>query len=319
MADTTAATRFGDPPSVQRLGTALQGTASRLDRLQAMLNGQVTGLVPEGWSGAAAQAFAQNWQRQRDATGQLGGTMNVLSGTMRTLSMALAAAKARFEAAQRMAQANRLVITPELVVMAVNPSDQQSVAMVPVVQAEVDAAWAMAEAARQTAEQSNQAVLDGLLRILDILLTLLGGLRGGGRRIGSTRRPVPSREEAWRQREREIEEQRRRAWERHERVRDPRFRQEMERMHGPPPADGNRYAAHHNFPVENSAEFRRLGIEPNNPAWGSWVREADHRGFSDQLRRDWNSFFANNPGATRQQAFDFARDLGRKYGYPTPF
>lgn len=316
MTGSGAAAHFGDPPSVEQAGATAQRTASELERLRALLNGQVTALVPGGWSGPASSAFAQHWRQQHDATGQLGSTANVFSGTMRTLAMALSAAKARFEAAERMAQANRLVITPNLTVMPLNPSDQQAVAMIPTVQTEVNAAWTMAQAARETAESSNQAVRDGLMRILDILLMLL--TRRPGRSPG-IRRPVPSREEAWRRREREIEEQRRRDFERHERSRPPNYRNEMEQMHGPPPADGHRYEAHHNFPVERSAEFRRLGIEPNNPAWGSWIREAEHRGFSDQFRRDWNSFFEHNPNATRSEVFDFARTLGRKYGYTPPF
>jgi hypothetical protein len=139
--------------------------------------------------------------------------------------------------------------------------------------------------------------------------------RGGGSRR--------QREEdaAYRERERQRREQQEQDWRRYERqrYRGSDYAQGIEKIYGGPPKDGNTYVGHHNFPVKYGEKFEKLGIDTSNPAWGSWVRERDHQGFSAQYERDWGSFFDNNPGATRADALKFGRELGNKYGYKVPF
>ncbi|HEV8558660.1 MAG TPA: hypothetical protein VGR06_20010 [Actinophytocola sp.] len=141
------------------------------------------------------------------------------------------------------------------------------------------------------------------------------GRRGGG---ANRQREV---DRAYRERERQRQQEEQEAWQRYERqrYRGSDYTQGMEKIYGPPPKDGNTYVGHHNFPVKYGRKFEELGIDTSNPAWGSWVREGDHRGFSAQFERDWSSFFQNNPNATRADAFKFVRELGNKYGYKIPF
>ena len=140
------------------------------------------------------------------------------------------------------------------------------------------------------------------------------------RRGGGSRR---QREEdaAYRERERQRREQQEQDWRRYERqrYRGSDYANGMEKIYGGPPKDGNTYVGHHNFPVKYGDKFEKLGIDTSNPAWGSWVREGDHQGFSSQFEKDWGSFFQNNPNATRADAFKFVRELGNKYGYKIPF
>lgn len=95
------------------------------------------------------------------------------------------------------------------------------------------------------------------------------------------------------------------------------YRRQCEAIYGPPPGSG-RYEAHHNFPVEFHADFRRLGIDTSDPRYCSWVEYDQHRGMSTEYSRDWEAFF-QNPNANRQDALNFARELGKKYDYSIPW
>jgi hypothetical protein len=147
-----------------------------------------------------------------------------------------------------------------------------------------------------------------------------GGVRRIFGRRGSAQR---QREEdrAYAQRERERQRQESQDWRRYERTRyrGDRYSEGMEQIYGPPPNDGNTYVGHHNFPVKYGDKFEKLGIDTSNPAWGSWVREGDHQGFSAQFEKDWGSFFEHNPNPTHSDALKFARELGNKYGYKIHF
>jgi len=77
----------------------------------------------------------------------------------------------------------------------------------------------------------------------------------------------------------------------YENQRNPQFRQDLAKIYGEGPPGS---VAHHNFPVEYSGKFQQLGIDTKNAAWGSWVNESDHIGFTPELRKDWDSFW-NTP------------------------
>ncbi|MFL6144411.1 MAG: WXG100 family type VII secretion target [Labedaea sp.] len=147
-----------------------------------------------------------------------------------------------------------------------------------------------------------------------------GGIKSIFGKRGSAQR---KREEdrAYDQRERERQRQQNADWQRYERehYRGNDYTKGMEEIYGAPPKDGHTYVGHHNYVVKFGRRFEELGINTNDPAWGSWVRETDHQGFSRQLEQDWSSFFQNNPNATRSDAVAFARALGKKYGYNVPF
>ena len=65
--------------------------------------------------------------------------------------------------------------------------------------------------------------------------------------------------------------------------------------------------------------LQKLGIDPNNPAYGSWVEEKAHQGWTPQNRADWDAFFRNNPNPTRLDVYKFGTEMGQKYGYGTHF
>jgi uncharacterized protein YukE len=136
-----------------------------------------------------------------------------------------------------------------------------------------------------------------------------------------SRRQLREEERVYRERERERRKQIAEDWRRYERsrYRGDKYAEGLGEIYGPPPNDGNTYVAHHNFPVKYGRRFSELGIDTSNPAWGSFVRETEHQGFSAQYEKDWGSFFQNNPNATRADAFKFVRELSQKYGYQVPF
>jgi hypothetical protein len=170
---------FGSPQTVGRLGDAAEQTTSELDRLLGTLNAGVRGLLPGAWRGSAATAFGQHWQGMSGAGGQAGQMAGVWSGTMRTLSGELGAAKLRFEQAQAQATTQGLVILPTLEVVPCNADDPNAWRAAAQVQREVNAAREMAEAARATARQANEAVAAGLDRVVSVLAQLVGIGRAG--------------------------------------------------------------------------------------------------------------------------------------------
>jgi hypothetical protein len=118
-----------------------------------------------------------------------------------------------------------------------------------------------------------------------------------------------------------LAQQKEKAWRIAENARNPRYAKEMEQLtalHGPKPPGA---VAHHNFPVEYSGRLRALGIETENPATGTWVSARDHMNFTPELRKDWAAFFEapRNTPITRDEVYNFARTMGDKYGYKTPF
>ncbi|HET9143017.1 hypothetical protein [Actinophytocola sp.] len=186
---------------------------------------------------------------------------------------------------------------------------------------------------RTEAPPSNSGVGE---RIVDVLTNLasalsptkvVNGIASAWRGVRAifgrrpSRRQLREEERVYRERERERRKQISEDWRRYERsrYRGDRYSEGIGEIYGPPPNDGQTYVGHHNFPVKYARKFEQLGIDTSNPAWGTHVREIDHRGFSTQFERDWGSFFQNNPNATRADAFKFVRELATKYGYRVPF
>jgi hypothetical protein len=75
--------------------------------------------------------------------------------------------------------------------------------------------------------------------------------------------------------------------------------------------------AHHIFPHALRKEFAKFDIDVNNPLFGAWWEKASHRAAAAGYNREWRTFLTSSP--TREQIFDFARALGRKYGFETQF
>jgi RHS repeat-associated protein len=77
--------------------------------------------------------------------------------------------------------------------------------------------------------------------------------------------------------------------------------------------------AHHIFPYALRGDFGRIGIDVNRPRFGAWWEKAGHRANAFRYNQAWRTFFRENPNATRDQALDYGRELGRRYGFETRF
>jgi uncharacterized protein YukE len=339
---TDPANPFGDPAGIQALSQKLEHTGTELEQLRQTLNRAAQGVYPDLWHGRAGEAFGANLQQQLDAVSRLGQLTTSQASTLSTLSMALAEARFDFEQARIFCMSNGLIITPELRVFPVNPTDPHAGAMARMMQSQIDLIKYNAELAVRQAAGGNQAAIEETLELTGVLLHLIplegqiAALIARLRqlvRIGRTGTEVDrwsAAEQDLARRQRVIDQQTDNLWRDFENQRSDRYRQEVAQLQGPAPTGAQ---AHHNFPVEFSGKFQQLGIDTKNPAWGSWVDGSQHSALTPDLRQDWSSFF-NSPqmqqatqlGADpatiaqgRSDAFDFARAMGNKYGYQVPF
>jgi hypothetical protein len=137
--------------------------------------------------------------------------------------------------------------------------------------------------------------------------------------------PVPSKDAAFAQHEAELaaadKESKQKFLKQYilEYERGRNYRSEVERILGPPPADGNTYVAHHTLPVANHGALERAGFDTTNPIYGTWVEQSSHSSFSDAYGRAWDTFLQNNPQPSQQQVLDFGRGLANQYGYQSPY
>ncbi|HWC84600.1 MAG TPA: hypothetical protein VG756_31975 [Pseudonocardiaceae bacterium] len=101
--------------------------------------------------------------------------------------------------------------------------------------------------------------------------------------------------------------------------RGPNYREEVEQILGPPPADGNTYVAHHTYPVNYSAKFKELGIDTTDPTLGTWVEEGSHQTFSADYDQAWRNFFgSNSTPPTKAGAEALAKQLATDNNYTCP-
>jgi uncharacterized protein YukE len=142
---------FGRPETIDRLSDALRQASTGLNELKGALDSEVSGLVPAGWDGQAANAFGQHWQQQSAMTAQVGQSIGWMSTAMRVLASELRAALGLFQSAEMAADINGCYITPFYVVLPYSWWDLEAVAAMEFIQAEVAASMAMAEAARAQA------------------------------------------------------------------------------------------------------------------------------------------------------------------------
>jgi len=75
--------------------------------------------------------------------------------------------------------------------------------------------------------------------------------------------------------------------------------------------------AHHIFPKFLAKQFKAIGIDVNNPLFGSWVDKQHHQSFSHVYNQIWFDFLQTNP--TKQQVFQKAIDLSQTFGFTLNF
>lgn len=75
--------------------------------------------------------------------------------------------------------------------------------------------------------------------------------------------------------------------------------------------------AHHVFPLRFKPELGALGIDVNDPGFGTWWEATSHLQNSRAYNQAWQEFLGTNPN--RAQALQFGRDLMGSYGISTRF
>jgi uncharacterized protein YukE len=80
---------YGDPATLTKLATALQGSAVDLGKTASDLGWTVNLMVPSSWSGGAANAFFAHWSGEQTNMVDLGLSGSTIAGTLNRLATAL--------------------------------------------------------------------------------------------------------------------------------------------------------------------------------------------------------------------------------------
>jgi uncharacterized protein YukE len=334
-----AVDRLGGNASVIRsFADAWQRAGGRVGQVQEDLAGSVRAATAQ-WHGVAADGYRE---RAAEITADLRGVA-VLSEGMGAVALAMGevVADARTKAGELLDDlVGRLVsqtrqaieieqgVTPDVVAQA---TELISTYRTPIAEIEANVRQTIDNVEKLlTGDGSVQvAVLPALIALAvgRVLLRLLIRhlIRLERRRRQEERRRLGDPEEIWRRRElqdRELDQElRKKLEEAHTRknYRGDEYAEGMAKVYGPPPDDGKVYVGHHNFPVKFGPKFEKHGIDTTNPAWGSWVEEKQHQRFGTQFNKDWQTFFDNNPDATREDIFKFVRQLAKTHNYTVSF
>ena len=89
------------------------------------------------------------------------------------------------------------------------------------------------------------------------------------------------------------------------------FRAKLAKLTGVAPTNSD---AHHIFPRKFTAEFSSLGINNQDPIYGSWVNSAKHAKFSYAYNQWWTAFFGMN-NVTASDAFALVDFLSVLFGF----
>jgi hypothetical protein len=90
---------------------------------------------------------------------------------------------------------------------------------------------------------------------------------------------------------------------------------------GNPPAEGNKYQAHHVFPQtkEFDSFFKSYGLDKHDAKFGSWVEKHKHLSDARAYNDEWRRFINNGTEKTLELVLDFGRKLANKFGYKINF
>lgn len=330
---------FGDPATLQRVGDTAQQTAQSLAQLNALVNKDVTATVPDQWGGESASWFEQKWFSISKSLDGMGSPMEAYRQQLDGAAQVMQQAREQLTDANQFITQNGLYITPDLRVEAIDNRRPDAQAVAAVGQNKLDLARKTAGLAQQRVRDANTMLDRMAVQTERQVAAILGAVAGagGGRRTPRERvtRPRTTTEEAPRTTTEAPRTAKEKAWEAYEKEQAAQARKleqqyTMQYERGPAyrngltqtyemPRDGQVYVAHHNFPVKNSADFAKVGIDTTNPVWGSWVEAGTHQQFSPAYERSWDTFFQTNRAPTRNQVLDFGRNLANQYGYPVGF
>lgn len=95
------------------------------------------------------------------------------------------------------------------------------------------------------------------------------------------------------------------------------LRENLKRLTG---SDGIGKQAHHVLPVKFEDWFNSRGIKSiHDPKFGSWVDTKAHSSWSNKYNKSWEAFKENNPYASENEIYDFARKLSSEYDFTLNF
>lgn len=324
---------FGDPGTVEQLANSTARAATTIEELRTQVQTDVSAATRRVFDGEGATGLEYYADRVSEfliPKGGVGSPARIYHEQVKPAVDAMKKAKELLADAEKYINENGLYIKPDMTVDAMQPNRPEARAQIAVGQGKLDVARRAAEAARQQIRDANknfEKALETTRGNLDAWQQMAGG-RGGPKitpnagMAARRNRPTPqtSKEEAFKahekseaDRDKGLDKEYTKKYERGE-----GYRGELAQTH-PMPQDGRHYTAHHNFPVKNSPDFQRVGIDTTNPVWGSWVETGQHTRFSPQYEKDWDTFFATNQSPTRDQVFAEVRRLAAKHNYRLPF
>jgi len=94
------------------------------------------------------------------------------------------------------------------------------------------------------------------------------------------------------------------------------FRTNLGRLTGRIPEGAQ---AHHVFPQKFAVQFRRAGINVNDPRFGSWWEAGAHQRAARVYNNAWQKFLESKPNATAEQILQFGREISREHGLTIRF
>ncbi|HEX6352953.1 hypothetical protein [Actinophytocola sp.] len=306
------------------MADSAERTTRSLEELKKLVQTDVTATLRTAFEGEAATSFERFADRLSNILipgGGIGSPTRVYHEKVKPAAEAMAKARELLAEAEQFNSANGLYIRPDLTVDVADPNRTDAQALIAVGQGKLDVAKKAADNARQQVKAANDE-FGKTLAMAQKQLDGLGMVSGGGRgraRVAKPSKALDSVEEAFKDRELSDAKRDKKLDDLYtlHNDRGAGYRGELLKTY-PMPQDGKTYVGHHNFPVKNAADFRRVQIDTTNPIWGSWVEESHHHSFSGAYERAWDDFWLNK-NRTRQEVMDFARGLAKTYNYKIGF
>ncbi|MDD5760083.1 MAG: RHS repeat-associated core domain-containing protein [Desulfobulbaceae bacterium] len=95
------------------------------------------------------------------------------------------------------------------------------------------------------------------------------------------------------------------------------FRENLRRLTGSSLDDIVGMDAHHVLPQQFAPDFAEVGININDPVFGTWVDATAHRNWSYAYNQLWEEFLQQK--RTKEEILNFARKLAEEYGFDVYF
>jgi len=77
--------------------------------------------------------------------------------------------------------------------------------------------------------------------------------------------------------------------------------------------------AHHVFPKQFRDDFIQKNINIHDPKYLTWWEKTSHQSGAKQYNDIWKKFFADHPGANKEQVLEYGREIMNIYGNQVNF